>query len=78
MDQAIHPSLRVADAENASQLRSRLETILNVPQRVRLRFFLAGGLVGRRFEHPREELPLTISQSSINYDSILPQRPLFR
>ena len=57
MDQAIHPGLRVADAENAGQLRSRFKTILNVPQRVRLRLFLVCGLAGQRFEHPLEGLP---------------------
>jgi hypothetical protein len=37
---------RLKAAEKGHQLRSRLKTILNVPQRVRLRFFLACGLVG--------------------------------
>jgi hypothetical protein len=36
----------VTAAENGPQLRSRVETILNVPQRVRLRSFLACGLAG--------------------------------
>jgi hypothetical protein len=84
MDQAVHPRLRIADAENAyvvtrptqsrqdapvPKLRSRLEPILNVPHTrkelswqlgeggwntSRLRFFLACGLVGRRFEHLHE------------------------
>lgn len=45
----------MAGAENACQLCSRFEKILNVPPRVRLRFFLACGRVGRRFEHPCEE-----------------------
>ncbi len=40
-------------AENAVQLRSRLESLLNVPQRVRLRGFLRLGLAGQRFEQPR-------------------------
>ncbi len=40
-------------AENAAQLRSRLESLLNVPQRVRLRGFLRLGLAGQRFEQPR-------------------------
>ena len=67
MDTAVHPGLRVADAENASQLRSRLETILNVPhtgkelswqlgeggwKQLRLRFLLACGLVRGHFEQP--------------------------
>ena len=34
------------------QLRSRVETILNVAQRLRLRLFLTCGLVGSTFEHP--------------------------
>jgi hypothetical protein len=61
-------------------LRSRLETILNVPHTrkelswqlgaggwklLRLRFFLACGLVGRRFEHPREDIPSSMNQSTI-------------
>ena len=45
MGQAIHPSLRIADAETARQLRSRFETILNVPERVRLRLFLPAALL---------------------------------
>jgi hypothetical protein len=32
------------------------KTILNVPQRVRLRLFLACGLAGRHFEHPEVQL----------------------
>ena len=40
-------------AENAAQLRSRLERILNVPQRVRLRCVRRLGLAGQRFEQPR-------------------------
>ena len=40
-------------AENAAQLRSRLERILNVPQRVRLRGVRRLGLAGQRFEQPR-------------------------
>ena len=39
-------------AQNAVQLRSRLESLLNVPQRVRLRGFLRLGLAGQRFEQP--------------------------
>ena len=31
MGQTVHSCLRIADAENARQLRSRFETILNVP-----------------------------------------------
>ena len=34
------------DAENGPQLRSRVEKILNVAQRLRLRFSLGCGLVG--------------------------------
>jgi hypothetical protein len=34
------------DAEKGFQLRSRLGTILNVPQRVRFRLLLACGFVG--------------------------------
>ena len=45
-----HTSLLLGqDAEKARQLRSRLIEILNVPQRVRLRFRLACGLAGRPF-----------------------------
>ena len=40
-------------AENAAQLRSRFESLLNVPQRVRLQGFLRLGLAGQRFEQPR-------------------------
>ncbi len=40
------------DAEKAFQRRSRLAKILNVPERVRLRFRLVCGLVGSLFEHP--------------------------
>ena len=56
MGQAIHSSFRIADAETARQLCSRLETILNVPQRVR-----------RRFEHPRENIPPPMNQSRTTY-----------
>jgi hypothetical protein len=65
MDTAVHPGLRIADAENAGQLRSRFETILNVPQRVRLRLFLVCGLVDRRFDHPHKDIPPSMNQSSI-------------
>ena len=37
------------DAEKVRQRRSRLIEILNVPQRVRLRFRLACGLAGQTF-----------------------------
>jgi len=37
------------EAEKSRQLRSWLETILNVPQRVRLRLLLPCGLAGRAF-----------------------------
>jgi hypothetical protein len=37
------------DDEKDPQLRSRLIEILNVPERVRLRFRLASGLVGWSF-----------------------------
>ena len=40
------------DAEKARQLRSRLIEILNVPQRVRLRFRFTCGLADSLFEHP--------------------------
>ncbi len=40
-------------AENAAQRRSRLERILDVPQRVRLRCVRRLGLAGQRFEQPR-------------------------
>jgi hypothetical protein len=40
-------------AENAVQRRSHLESLLNVPRRVRLRGFLRLGLAGQRFEQPR-------------------------
>ena len=40
------------DAETGRQFRSRLIEILNVPQRVRLRFRLACGLADGLFEHP--------------------------
>jgi hypothetical protein len=39
-------------AENARSLRSQLVKILNVPQRVRLRYSLACGLVSEHFEQP--------------------------
>lgn len=39
-------------AQNAGQLRSRLERILNIPQRVRLRCVRRLGLAGQRFEQP--------------------------
>ena len=95
MDPAVPPGLRVADAENAyfitrstqsrqdapvPKLRSRFETILNVPHTRkelswqlgaggwklrRLWLFLACGLVGRRFEHPHEDIPTSMNQSSI-------------
>ena len=39
-------------AENAAQLRSRFESLLDVPERVRLRGFLRLGLAGQRFEQP--------------------------
>ncbi len=42
-------------AENAAQLRSRLESLLNVPERVRFRGFLRLGLAGQRFEQPGRE-----------------------
>jgi hypothetical protein len=35
------------------------------PQRVRLRLFLVCGLVDRRFEHPHEDIPPSMNQSSI-------------
>jgi hypothetical protein len=41
------------------------QEILNVPQRVRLRFFLTCGLVGRSFEHPQEDIPPSMNQSPI-------------
>ena len=44
----------------------------------RLRFLFACDLVGRSFERPHENFPPSISQSSINHDTILPQRSLFR
>ena len=40
-------------AENVAQLRSRLERLLNVPKRVRLRRVRRLGLAGQRFEQPR-------------------------
>src|SRR5262249_13632577 len=39
-------------APKGPQLRSRFDKILNVPQRVRLRFSLTCGLVGCLFEQP--------------------------
>ena len=42
-------------AENAAQLRSRLERILNVPRRVRFRCVRRLGLAGQRFEQPGRE-----------------------
>src|SRR5690242_13231113 len=41
-----------SDAENGLQLRSRLKRILNVAQRLRLRFSFGYGVVGNHFEHP--------------------------
>ena len=40
-------------AENAVQRCSRFESLLDVPERVRLRGFLRLGLAGQRFEQPR-------------------------
>ena len=40
------------DAEKVRQRCSRLIEILNVPQRVRLRFRFAGALLDGLFEHP--------------------------
>src|SRR6185503_5001043 len=52
----LHDTISTCDnltaAETAFQRRSHVETILNVPQRVRLRLFLPCGLAGRLFEQP--------------------------
>ena len=48
-------------AEKGPQLRSRFDKILNVPQRVRLRFSLTCGLVGRLFEQPATSIRILVA-----------------
>lgn len=73
----------LADVETNFQLRSRFANVLNVPQRVRLRFLLASGLAGSHFDHPafiprlliRSTPELRISLVSQSIASILIVRP---
>ena len=46
------------DAEKDRQHRSRIDQILNVPQRVRLRSSLAAALLDNLFEHPAADVSL--------------------
>ena len=53
------PSYFMQDAEKDRQHRSRIDQILNVPQRVRLRSSsLAAALLDNLFEHPAADVSL--------------------
>ena len=62
-----HAPLQVAEKD--LQLRSRIEKILNVPQRVRLRFFLCCGLAGGLFEQPAGSRQKSFSNSPLPHAS---------
>jgi hypothetical protein len=47
-----HPPDPGAPRRAIPDLRSRLKEILNVPERVGLRFLIASGLAGSHFDHP--------------------------
>lgn len=57
------------DAEKGFQLRSRLERILNVPQRVRLRFFFPAALLESLCEPPVANAILITPKSRL-FDAI--------
>ena len=52
------PSYFMQDPEKDRQHRSRIDQILNVPQRVRLRSSLAAALLDNLFEHPAADVSL--------------------